>query len=240
MTLAAQGDPERAAGQQRYMKSAMPFYGVPMTVVRREVRRVVSAPAGPTSWPSRCEGRPRPEPRDVTLEDVRRIWDEATHREERYAAITILRHRSTRAWALDPSPETIDLLRHLITTGAWWDLVDEIASHCVGDLLRAHPAIMTPVLRGWSRDPDLWLRRTAILSQLRSKEATDLDLLEHAIEGSIDDPDFCARKAIGWALRQHARTDPAWVRAYVDANRERLSPLSVREALKHLPGPTVE
>lgn len=63
---------------------------------------------------------------------------------------------------------------------------------------------------------------------------TDLDLLAHAIEGSIDNPDFFARKAIGWALRRHARTDPDWVHAYVDANRDRLSPLSVREALKHL------
>lgn len=212
--LAAHADPERAAAQQAYMRSKMPFYGLPMSVVRREVRRAVQAP--------------------VTPSDVRLLWDEATHREERYAAITLLRHRVSREWAHDPSPETLDLLRHLITTGAWWDLVDEIASHCVGDLLRAHPAVMAPVLRGWSREPDLWLRRTAIISQLRSGDATDLDLLTFAIEGSVDDPDFFARKAIGWALRQHARSDPAWVRAYVDANRDRLSPLSVREALKHL------
>ena len=212
--LAAHADPERAAAQQAYMRSKMPFYGLPMSVVRREVRRAVQAP--------------------VTPSDVRLLWDEATHREERYAAITLLRHRVSREWAHDPSPETLDLLRHLITTGAWWDLVDEIASHCVGDLLRAHPDLMTPVLRGWSREPDLWLRRTAIISQLRSGDATDLDLLTFAIEGSVDDPDFFARKAIGWALRQHARSDPAWVRAYVDANRDRLSPLSVREALKHL------
>lgn len=89
-------------------------------------------------------------------------------------------------------------------------------------------------MRGWSREPDLWLRRTAIISQLRSGDATDLDLLTFAIEGSVDGPDLFARKAIGWALRQHACSDPAWVRAYVDANRDRLSLLSVREALKHL------
>lgn len=228
--LAAHADPERAAAQQAYMRSKMPFYGLPMSVVRREVRRAVET----DSCASRCEGRLRPEPRDVTPSDVRLLWAEATHREERYAAITLLRHGVSREWAHDPSPETLDLLRHLITTGAWWDLVDEIASHCVGDLLRAHPAVMAPVLRGWSREPDLWLRRTAIISQLRSGDAMDLDLLTFAIEGSVDDPDFFARKAIGWALRQHARSDPAWVRAYVDANRDRLSPLSVREALKHL------
>ena len=212
--LAAHADPERAAAQQRYMRSAMPFYGVPLPVVRREVRRVVG------EWPG--------------LPAIRHLWDEASHREERYAAIAIMRLPVCRPWTRDPTTGYLDLLRHLITSAAWWDLVDEIASHRVGDLLRARPDVMAPVLREWSRDPDLWLRRTAIISQLGSKERTDLDLLAYAIEGSLQDPDFFARKAIGWALRQYARTDPEWVRAFVDTHRNRLSPLSVREALKHL------
>ncbi len=93
---------------------------------------------------------------------------------------------------------------------------------------------MTPIVREWATDDDLWLRRTAIISQLTFKEQTDLALLREAIEPNLSDTSFWIRKAIGWALRQHARTDPDWVRAVVAEYGERLSGLSRREALKHL------
>jgi len=125
------------------------------------------------------------------------------------------------------------LLRDWIVTGAWWDFTDEIASRRIGPLLRAHPAQLTPVLRAWATDEDRWLRRTAVISQLGSGAATDLRLLRDAIEANLRDPDFFLRKGIGWALRQHARVDPAWVREFV-ADHPELSPLSRREALKHL------
>ena len=211
-------DPVRAVAQQRYMKSAMPYLGLPMPEVRSVVRAVVAA-------------HPLPD-RPTWLATVRALWDEATHREQRYAAIGVLRHRSYRAWLL-PDDALLGLLRHLVTSGAWWDLVDEL-SHVVGDLLTSDRPPMTAVLRGWSREPDLWLRRTSIIAQLGARDATDLDLLSFAIEGSIDDPDFFARKAIGWALREYSKTDAAWVRGYVAAQASRLSPLSRREALKWL------
>nr|WP_304440863.1 MULTISPECIES: DNA alkylation repair protein [unclassified Corynebacterium] len=44
--------------------------------------------------------------------------------------------------------------------------------------------------------------------------------------------EFFIRKAIGWALRDHARRDPEWVRDFVRDHE--LAPLSQREALKHL------
>jgi 3-methyladenine DNA glycosylase AlkD len=93
-------------------------------------------------------------------------------------------------------------------------------------------------MRADAVDPHLWVRRTAILAQLKHREATDLDLLTDVIdanlEGSLHGSDFFIRKAVGWALRQHARTDPDWVRAFVDSRGTRLSGLSRREALKHL------
>ena len=119
--------------------------------------------------------------------------------------------------------------------GAWWDFVDEIASPRVGPLLRAHPDQITPVIRVSSASPDRWLRRSAIICQLGSKSATDLALLTHCIEAALGEPDFFLRKAIGWALRQHARSDPEWVVAFVEAHPALLS-LSRREALKHVDG----
>lgn len=219
--LAAGADPERAVQQQRYMKSAMPYLGLPMSDVRRTSAAVFR------EYPLADA--------DAWRASIRRLWHEATHREHRYAAISLLRYGQYRAWAHEPSPEQIGLLRELIVDGAWWDFVDELASHAVGGLLAAHPDEVTPIMRDWSREPDLWLRRTSILCQLGRKAETDTGLLEYAIAGSVTDPDFFARKAIGWALREYSKTDADWVRAYVSAHPD-LSGLSQREALKWLRG----
>jgi 3-methyladenine DNA glycosylase AlkD len=215
--LAAAGDPGVAAQQQAYMKSAMPYFGLSAPRLAAELRPLLR------DW--------QPASRDEWEATVRTLWDEATHREEWYAAIALARHRRARGW-LDPA--SLDLWRHLAVTGAWWDVVDEVASHLVGDVLAAHRAEATPTVRAWAIDENLWLRRTAVICQLNHKAATDLDLLRDAIEANVDDPSFWLRKAIGWALRQHARTDPDWVRAEVDRLGDRLSGLSRREALKHL------
>ena len=95
---------------------------------------------------------------------------------------------------------------------------------------------MTTTLLAWSRTPDLWLRRTAIICQVKTKAATDLELLYACIEPNLGERDFFIRKAIGWALRAYAWTDPDEVAGYVRANERRLSALSRREALRNLGG----
>jgi 3-methyladenine DNA glycosylase AlkD len=158
------------------------------------------------------------------------LWREATHREERYLAIDLTGYRAYREWQ---TPALLPLYEEMIVTGAWWDYVDEIANRRVGPLLRDFPDELTPVMRAWATDDDLWKRRTSIICQLSFAEATDTALLTSAIEANLGDRDFFIRKGIGWALRQFARTEPGWVRAFVDGHPG-LSPLSVREALKHL------
>ena len=123
-----------------------------------------------------------------------------------------------------------------MVTGAWWDHVDEVASHLVGGVLAGHRVEVTPVMRAWAVDDDLWVRRTAVLCQLNHKADTDTDLLHDVIEANLDDRSFWLRKAIGWALREYSRTDPDWVRAEVDQLGDRLSGLSRREATRHLAG----
>lgn len=220
-TLAQAGDPERAAGQQVYMKSTLPFHGL----TAPELRRVVD--------PILREGAPSD--RETWEATVRELWDGATHREQWYAALALARHRSARAWQ---EPGTLPLYRHLVVTGAWWDVVDEIASRLVGPILTAYPDVVTPLMSDWAVDDDLWVRRVAILSQLRRRGGTDTDLLEECVvanlEGSRFGHEFFIRKALGWALREYARTDPAWVRALVDRQEAALSGLTRREATKHL------
>ena len=89
-------------------------------------------------------------------------------------------------------------------------------------------------MRRWSTDEHMWKRRASILCQLGFKRETDLDLLYACIEPNLGDKDFFIRKAIGWALRQYAWTDPGEVKSYVESHGDRLSPLSVREAMKNI------
>jgi 3-methyladenine DNA glycosylase AlkD len=215
--LAAAGDPGRAPAMQKYMKSVIPYYGVALPDVRRICRPIFTAhPLGSV------------ETLDATVEQM---FVAATHREERYAAIELAKHRLYRAYQ---SPDRLPLYRRLIVVGGWWDHVDDIASNLIGPILAGYPTEVRPIMLGWSTDENMWLRRTSIIAQLGAKRDTDLDLLTRAVDANADDPEFFIRKAIGWALRQYARVDPAWVRAFVDARAERLSGLSKREALKHI------
>ena len=112
--------------------------------------------------------------------------------------------------------------------------MDSIAGHRLGELLRRYPKELPAILREWSVSDDLWKRRSAILAQLGCKGDTDLKLLYDCMQPSLERPEFFLRKAIGWALRQHAWTDPKEVVRFVKAHDKQLSPLSRREALKNV------
>lgn len=217
VAMGAAGDPERALAQQAYLKSDMPHYGIGSPELKVLLK------------PFLAEFRPAS--REEWEQVVRGLWEGATHREERYAAIGFCQHKTAKPWQ---DPESLELYRHLITTGAWWDLVDTVAGDLVGGVLASHRSETTPIMRAWATDDDIWLRRTSVICQLKHGADTDLGLLSYAIEANVDDTSFWLRKAIGWALRQYARTDPEWVRAEVDRLGSRLSGLSRREALKHL------
>lgn len=215
--LAAHADPERAAQQQRYMKSTMPFRGL-TTPVRRSV-------VDPLLMDHRLLDRGQWEAA------VRTLWDDAAYREERYAAEALAGHRRYRG---HQDPECLDLYEHLVVTGAWWDHVDVVAIHLIGPLQRTSRPALDGTLRDWARDPDRWRRRTAIIHQVGAGAALDQQLLVDCVLPNLTDPEFFVRKAIGWALRQHARVDPDWVRAFVAEHGDEMSGLSRREALKHL------
>lgn len=208
--LRAAADPARAPGQQAYMKSAMPFLGVRVPEARRIAQQT---------------GRELPGAAE-TRALARELWDDAAYREERYAAMGLLRTPALRG-----DLATVALIEHMVRTGQWWDVTDELAAR-IADLHDRHPAAAAELARTWSTDPDLWLRRVAILSQLGRRERVDRELLAEVLAPNLTDHEFFIRKAIGWALRDLARHDPGWVRAYAD--RHPLSPLSRREALKHL------
>ena len=123
-------------------------------------------------------------------------------------------------------------LRKLIVTKSWWDTVDSL-DVLIGDIALRHPRVNS-VIVGWSTDENLWLRRLAIDHQLTRKEKTDTALLEQVIVNNLGQNEFFINKAIGWSLRDYSKTNPAWVRDFIERHRYELSPLSLREASKYV------
>ncbi len=210
-------DSGRAPAMQAYMKSAMPYLGVangPRTALCKEVFAALN-------WPDSAAWQA----------DVLAIWRAAQFREERYCAVNLSGVRAARTFQ---AMDALAMYEEMIVTGAWWDYVDEIATNRLGLILAADPARMKPAMLGWARGDNMWKRRSAILCQLHAKAATDRHFLMACMAPSLSSKEFFLRKAIGWALRHYARTDPDWVRSYVADNDAALSPLSKREALKHI------
>ena len=215
--LNAIADPARAPAMQAYMKSAMPFLGVP-TPARRGLCRELFAELAFGSA-------------EEWITQVLSIWRGAQFREERYCAIELCSIRAARPFQrIDALP----MYEEMIVDGAWWDYVDAIAGQHLLSVLRAEPEQMKRVMLGWAAGENMWKRRSAILCQLNARHETDLDFLYAAITPSLHSKEFFLRKAIGWALRQYARIDPGEVLRYVRDNETALSPLSKREALKHI------
>ncbi|WP_327412717.1 DNA alkylation repair protein [Streptomyces sp. NBC_01233] len=213
-TYAAAADPARAAAMTAYMKGVAPFLGIP-TPRRRELSKAVT------------RDTPTPSEGDCTALALR-CW-RLPEREYHYFAVDYLRRHVPRC-----SSGFLPVIRHLIVTVPWWDTVDLLAAHAVGPLVAADPEL-AEVMDEWIEDEDLWLVRAALLHQLRYKAATDTGRLFAYCRRRAGHPDFFLRKAIGWSLREYAKTDPGAVRAFVEAERANLAPLSVREALKNLP-----
>lgn len=207
---------------QAYMKSAMPFLGVDTPRRRRAVADV-------------ARGRECGSTAELAA-TLLALWREATHREERYAALDLLRlprHRQLIGSALLP------VLTELLRTDPWWDFNDELSGQPLPLLLQREPVVVKPLLRQWANSADLWLRRAAMLAQRNTGSACDAVLLYDCILPSLAPSplarEFFVRKGMGWALRQRGYTAPDEVRAFCAEYAARLSPLTLREATRALP-----
>jgi 3-methyladenine DNA glycosylase AlkD len=130
-------------------------------------------------------------------------------------------------------PEFITTIEYLLITKSWWDTVDLIAGHTVGTHFKRFPTVREKYLKKWRKSDNFWLRRTTLLFQLGYKKETDFDLMCELIKENLGSDEFFINKAIGWALRQYAWTNPTPVKQFVKATKE-LHPLSRREALKNI------
>jgi len=207
-------NPAQAAPMKKYMRDQFEYLGIKTpqnTAIQKEFYKE--------------NGLPALSDLDEILHD---LW-ELPQREFQYVGMGLLGKFEKQLPA-----EFIDTLEYLIVTKSWWDTVDAIASHTVGTHFKRFPKIRERTLKKWRKSKNIWLRRTAILFQLGYKQETDYELLTEIIYENLGSNEFFINKAIGWALRQYAYTDPKAVKKFV--NSTVLHPLSRREAMKHLQG----
>ena len=212
--LAARADPEKAAGMATYLKTDMPFYGVQKkgrTEVFREMNK--RFPIGDAA---------------TYRAAIEALWAQP-HREEKYLAVGIAK-RYPDFLTFD----NFDVYRRLIVEGAWWDFVDEVAINCVGIVYLNERERTESTIEAWIDDEVMWLRRTSLISPIKHKTATDHErLFDHCLRRA-GEKEFFIRKAIGWTLREYAKTEPDRVAGFLLQHRDVWSGLSFREASKHL------
>ena len=190
-----------------YLRDQFPCLGITLPRLRAILRDLAQpGPEEALSWAHACWKLPE--------------------REFQYAGLFSLQSAAPRL-----PPTSLPELRWLITTKSWWDTVDGLATHVVGRLVLDHRELASE-MDTWVRDADIWVARTAILHQERWKSRTDADRLFSYCELRAGDREFFIRKAIGWALRSYAATDPAAVERFVLDHEQALSGLSRREAMK--------
>ena len=205
--------PENAVAMEKYMKNHFTFYGL-KTEVRRKIHK-------------ECLDNNKQEIKENARHLALELYSK-DQREYHYSAIEILMKEFKKNLQL----EDIGLIEHLLVTHSWWDSVDTISKYLLGGYLQQFPQERDTVLAGFSGSENMWLNRSAILFQLGYKKETDAELLFSTCKKHRHSKEFFIQKAIGWALREYAKTNPEAVKNFVkNAN---LKPLSNREALKNL------
>ena len=159
-------------------------------------------------------------------EIVKDLWNKP-QREFQYFAMELLSKYSEQLQNND-----YQLFEFMITTKSWWDTVDYIAANLIGTHFKLYPELKEPISIKWINSDNMWLQRTALIFQLKYKGDTDTDLLFDFIQQHASSNEFFIRKAIGWALREYAKTNPESVLEFVQKHEQQLSGLSKREALK--------
>jgi 3-methyladenine DNA glycosylase AlkD len=203
-----------AEGMSRYMKNRFTYFGV-----KKPTRALIQK-----EWFSII-------PKDFTQENKRELVLELWQKEQRefqYVAIDYLAKWKDKELLL----EDYEFIEFLLTNQSWWDSVDALASNFLGRYLRLIPSQREIVIKSWRKSENMWLRRSCLIFQLRYKSQTNFELLRSLILDFKHENEFFIQKAIGWSLREYAKTNPVSVRNFVEESG--IQGLAKREALKHI------
>ena len=206
-----QSDEENAISMSKYMRNLFKFYGIP-TPKRKAIYK------------------------DLLKEEKKSKkidWDfldkcyEDEHREFQYLVSDYL-----IAMNAFLTYEDIPKIKKYIKSKQWWDTIDFL-DRVIGEIgLRDNR--VDDLMLDWSKDDDFWIRRIAIDHQLCRKEKTNTELLEKIIDNNFGSDEFFINKAIGWALRDYSKTNPLWVKEFLNKYQDKMDNLSIKEASKYI------
>ena len=208
--LKAVANPDDAVAMKAYMKNKFEFLGV-KTPARRKLTKAFFKQQTDSV---------------IDWDFINETWSNS-YRELQYAALDYLESRKKLL-----TPSDLPRLKKLAQTKSWWDTIDFL-DRLVGSIIARFPETKEIIL-AWSRDEDIWLRRLAIDHQLLRKEETDTELLEKILVNNLGQTEFFINKAIGWALRDYSKTNPDWVREFIERHQIEMAGLSIREGSKYL------
>ncbi len=205
--------PTDAFQMRAYMKNRFNFFGI-KSQARREIQSAVLATHRPLDI-------------NETLNIVPLCWEQE-EREFQYAAMDMLEKFKTKL-----TVEHLMQMERLIVTKSWWDTVDKISSHFVGQIFKNESDVKEKTIQNWMDSGNMWLQRSCLLFQLFYKEETDFDLLSSLILLLEDSNEFFIQKASGWSLRQYSKTNPDAVAIFLKDNSD-LPALTRKEAAKYI------
>ena len=208
--LKAVANPDDAVAMKAYMKNKFEFLGV-KTPARRKLTKAFFKQQTDSV---------------IDWDFINETWSNS-YRELQYAALDYLESRKKLL-----TPSDLPRLKKLAQTKSWWDTIDFL-DRLVGSIIARFPETKATIL-SWSCDEDIWLRRLAIDHQLLRKEETDTELLEKILANNLGQTEFFINKAIGWALRDYSKTNPDWVKDFIERYRVEMAALSIREGSKYL------
>lgn len=204
-------DSDNSEAMSAYMRNKFKFFGI-----KAALRREISSP-----FLKELKNKDH-----VDWDFVFECWN-SEYREMQYIGAEYLKNISPKLLPLD-----IQNIKKLILSKSWWDTID-ILDRIVGKVALNYPEVNNTILE-WSVDENIWLRRIAIDHQLLRKEKTNTELLEKILINNLNQSEFFINKAIGWALRDYSKTNPDWVRLFIENHRNDMSRLSIREASKYI------
>lgn len=205
-------NPEIARGQENYMKNQFRFFGI-SSPQRKELQK---------EWLLKSHLPTKPEAFSI----AEALWQNP-HRECHYFALDLLEKYSKNFEEKD-----IYFLEFLITNHSWWDTIDFISPKLVGNYFKKFPEKRDEIISKWLKSNHLWLMRSAILFQLKYKQHLDNELLSEIIKTLSTSKEFFINKAVGWILREYSKTNPKWVKNFIENHQ--LHSLSVKEGSKYL------
>ncbi len=207
------GNPALVGPMKTYMKNKFEFYGI-KSPDRKEISKPIL---------KECKALSKKE----TIDLAKELWNQP-QRELHYLALELLLQNLKK----DISKEDLLWMEWFILKNSWWDTVDFIAPKLVGLYFKKFPEARRAKIKEWIQSENIWLIRTSLIFQLKYKKDTDINLMFETILQTCQTREFFVNKAIGWMLRENAKTNPAIIEQFIEENEQRLSGLSKREGLK--------